>query len=185
MKPAARPPVLPSGRDLLPIPGFRKYAVAESADGWEVWSVAQGAWRTLKGTKASRDGRPQYGIRSDEGNPVTVQLGALVLRATAGPPPFADAECCHRNGDPFDNRPANLYWGTPKDNQADRSRHGRTYRAAGELSASHKLTAEDVRRIRATARRGRTGNIASLAHAHGVTPGCIYNVLNGASWNEC
>lgn len=53
-----------------------------------------------------------------------VRLNRLVLLAFKGEP-FEGAQACHRNGDRRDNRLANLYWGTPEENYADRSRHAR------------------------------------------------------------
>ena len=47
----------------------------------------------------------------------------LVLRAFGGEPPMADMHVCHVNGDRTDNRPENMYWGTPVDNADDMRRH--------------------------------------------------------------
>ncbi|QXN74235.1 HNH endonuclease [Gordonia phage Cafasso] len=49
----------------------------------------------------------------------------LVCMAFHGEPPSPGLHACHDNGDPTDNRPANLYWGTPGDNAVDMVRHGR------------------------------------------------------------
>lgn len=47
----------------------------------------------------------------------------LVLLAFVGPAPEGH-ECLHDNGDPSDNRLANLRWGTRSDNIRDAIRHG-------------------------------------------------------------
>ena len=47
----------------------------------------------------------------------------LVLLAFVGPTPKGH-ECLHGNGDPSDNRLANLRWGTRADNIRDAVRHG-------------------------------------------------------------
>lgn len=46
----------------------------------------------------------------------------LVLAAFVGPRP-ADHVICHSNDDGFDNRLANLYYGTAEDNRADAARN--------------------------------------------------------------
>lgn len=53
---------------------------------------------------------------------------ALVLATFAGPRP-ASLNGLHRNGDPADNRLANLYYGTQSDNGNDAVRHGTHYQA--------------------------------------------------------
>ncbi len=48
----------------------------------------------------------------------------LVLQTFVGPCPEG-MECRHFDGDPTNNQLSNLIWGTPKDNWADRRKHGR------------------------------------------------------------
>lgn len=62
-----------------------------------------------------------------------VHVGRLVLTAFDRWPPDG-MEACHRNGRRWDNRLANLYWGTRPDNRADRERHRleRKARTAGK-----------------------------------------------------
>lgn len=52
--------------------------------------------------------------------PVTVHR--LVLEAFVGPRPDG-MECRHLDGDPANNRLANLAWGSPVENASDRKRH--------------------------------------------------------------
>lgn len=59
-----------------------------------------------------------------DGKGTTRAVHRLVLEAFIGPRP-ARAECRHRNGQPSDNRLANLAWGTRSENQRDRVGHGR------------------------------------------------------------
>ncbi|KIA63036.1 NUMOD4 motif-containing HNH endonuclease [Nocardia vulneris] len=47
----------------------------------------------------------------------------LVLEVFVGPPDVG-MEACHRDGDPSNNRVANLYWGTRSDNNRDAVQHG-------------------------------------------------------------
>ncbi len=54
----------------------------------------------------------------------TCRAHQLVLEAFVGPCPDGYV-CCHHNGDPTDNRLANLRWDTETANSLDTMRHGR------------------------------------------------------------
>lgn len=58
-------------------------------------------------------------------------IHTLVAMAWHGPRPDGQ-ECRHLNGDPTDNRPENLAWGTRAENMADMVRHGR-----GKVARTH------------------------------------------------
>jgi DNA-binding CsgD family transcriptional regulator len=82
-------------------------------------------------------------MRNDEGRDCTVQIGRAVLLAHVGLPPTPRHECCHGDGDPWNNDPSNLRWGTRKENIDDRERHGRSFRPRLRLTDAE---VEDVRR---------------------------------------
>ncbi len=109
----------------MKIEGFSNYELDRTPEGgWQIVSRLSG--RPLSGTQHSQDGRPCFALKRDsDGQIRTRQLGWYVLVAHEGPPPFDGAQCCHKNGDPWDNDPGNLRWGTAADNAADRGRHGR------------------------------------------------------------
>ena len=68
-----------------------------------------------------------------------------------GEPPSAEHYACHtcRGGDAGCVNPRHLYWGTPKQNQADRVKDGTMH--FGPAHVNSKLTENDVREIRALA----------------------------------
>jgi hypothetical protein len=68
----------------------------------------------------------------------------LVLQSFVGPCPEG-MECRHLDGNPANNVPSNLAWGTKKENREDASRHGAL--ATGTRNGRGKLTTEDVRRM--------------------------------------
>ncbi|MFJ1459720.1 NUMOD4 domain-containing protein [Nocardia sp. N2S4-5] len=78
----------------------------------------------------------------------TVKVHTLVMEAFAGPRPAGSA-VCHNNGDPADNRVANLRYDTPAANNRDTVAHGRNPNANKiRCVAGHALTADNVYRQR-------------------------------------
>lgn len=73
------------------------------------------------GTKRS----PYLRVSIDLGEArATHTVHRLVAKVFLGPPTKGRPWVCHRDGNPTNNRPDNLYWGTPRENQLDRNRHG-------------------------------------------------------------
>lgn len=64
----------------------------------------------------------------------TFSVHRLVCESFHGPATPDRPWALHRNGDSLDNRPENLYWGTPTENSADRKRHGRTRNGRDSLT---------------------------------------------------
>lgn len=68
----------------------------------------------------------------------------LVLMAFVGPAPL-NTECCHDNGNGFDNRLCNLRWDTRRENMLDRVRHGTHHAILRELCPyRHQLVAPNL-----------------------------------------
>ena len=106
------------------------------------------------------------------------QAGSLVhqlVMLTFVGPPGENEEIRHLNGDPRDNRLCNLQYGTRTDNILDVYRIGRAWR---------KLTAKDVKEIRAMLNRGDLGS--DIAKQFGVSQTTISRIKLGRnfSWLE-
>lgn len=100
----------------------------------------------------------------------------LVLEAFVGKCPNG-MEGCHNDGNPFNNHLFNLRWDTPKNNHADKVKHGTTNR--GERSASAKLTLEQVNAIRQDIRTQK-----EIAKQYGVQQSLISRIKNGVRWQH-
>ena len=96
-----------------------------------------------------------------------IPVHQLVLRAFYGPPP-PGTEAMHLNGNPRDNRPENLKYGTHSENMIDMFKLGK-----GPL----KLTPEQVRKIRYGLGCGRSPR--DLAMIFGVSESCIRSIGKG------
>ncbi|AEJ94054.1 HNH endonuclease [Mycobacterium phage Thibault] len=79
--------------------------------------------RVLTPWPHSADGRPWVSLSRD-GKVKKLGVHVLVTRTFWGSAPPDKPMALHRNGDPFDNRPGNLYWGDNADNMNDAVRHG-------------------------------------------------------------
>jgi hypothetical protein len=95
---------------------------------------------------------------------------------------LSDADLtCHTCDVPRCVNPWHLYPGDDVTNTADKMNRGR--HARGDSSGRAKLTADDVRAMRATF-TGRYGEIIALARGFGVDVHTITDALNGVTWRE-
>ena len=106
----------------------------------------------------------------------------LVCAAFNGPCPDG-MQCCHNDGVKSNNRAGNLRWGTPKENSADRARHGRHRVMRGIDSANAKLTEADVRAIRALAASG-TLTQKEIGERFGIVQSAVGNIIHRKRWKH-
>jgi hypothetical protein len=102
----------------------------------------------------------------------------VVLEAFVGACPKGH-QCRHLNGDPADNRLENLAWGTPKENAADKYRHGTHQRGTDRPMSI--LTDDAIREIR---RLHGVEKQADIAARFGVARTTVNSVQNGYSWRH-
>lgn len=135
--------------------------------------------RTYKGRllKQNRAGTAKYNAvaLADRGRVKTFLVHHLVLNSFVGPANGREGR--HLNCDNYDNRLANLTWGTKRENREDSRREGTL--AVGERIAQSKLTADDVIAIRATA-----GSHSDIADAFGVSRSQIKRIRNRDNWKH-
>jgi hypothetical protein len=106
-----------------------------------------------------------------------IGVHCLVCEAFHGPRPTPKHQAAHGDGDHLNNRPGNLRWATPKENDDDAWRLGRHLH--GERSPSAKLTAAQVAEIRTAA-----GSSRALATQFKISQRQILRIKNGASWKR-
>jgi hypothetical protein len=126
-------------------------------------------------TKHIYEKRPFMNIWRDNKQRI-VRPHKLVMEAFVGPKPQG-MECCHNDGDSWNNHLSNLRWDTPRNNQLDRIKHGTSNR--GERHAAAKLTEAQVRAIRADARLQR-----EIAAEYGVRENTISRIKSGKRWGH-
>lgn len=89
----------------------------------------------------------------------------------------------HLNGNMTDNKLKNLSYGTPKQNSADRIKHGTMH--YGEKVHNAKLTNAQVIEIRRVHKfRCYTNGTMALAKKYKVSPSTISAILHGQNWSS-
>lgn len=138
------------------IPGFGGFYRA-GIDG-SIWTCrkrggakdATAEWREIKGRPHVRSGHLDIVLRKpgDESKRLW-KVHHLVLWAFVGPAP-PKMECRHLNGNPADNRPENLKWGTRRENVHDAIAHGTFYRSGRCRYSEHDYenVAKGISRLR-------------------------------------
>jgi len=107
---------------------------------------------------------------------ITCLVHILVLEAFIGKRPKG-LVTRHLDGNPSNNKPCNLKWGTPSENQQDRKTHG-TYHY-GEACVQAKLTNKQAEQIRKRYVRGSSDNgLKSLADDYNVSIQIISYIIN-------
>lgn len=129
----------------------------------------------------SADGRVfrELAASPSDGGYATVKLGKTTLRRHVlvcemhhGPRP-PGMEVRHLDGDPTNDSPENLAWGTRHDNMLDVARHGR-------VNGPAKLTWPEALEIRRRAAAGERQK--DLAVEFGVTAQTINDIHRGRAW---
>lgn len=177
--------------EALPIPGCEGYFA--TADGL-ILSTNGHSTIVLKSS-----GVPPYGhLKVYVGSGRYEYVHRLVLRTFVREP--SDSEVTrHLDGNPNNNKLANLCWGTVKENSGDRDRHGKTYWKtpagrerlrvsgkffpSGEKHPSAKLTDDLVREMRVMRKRDGT-SYARLAQMFHVSKTAVCLAVSCKNWKH-
>ncbi|MCF3938388.1 HNH endonuclease [Gordonia tangerina] len=133
------------------VPGTQqRYAATPDGD---VVRMPRTVWLTRQGRSVRREyrakvlkqsstrfGHKQVGVEID-GTRTVQRVHRLICAAFHGPSPSLDKRyVLHGDGDPANNRPENLRWGTAQENSDDAQRHGgphrKFYETTDELSVN-------------------------------------------------
>lgn len=124
------------------IPGFPDYLVSDMG---RIKSFRVYPNGKILGIKPDRKGYPRTALYSQDGKPVNIRVHTAVLAAFVGTRPDG-MECGHLNGNPADNRLANLAWITSTENKAHQKAHGTMI--AGSLHRWAAMSPDQVIEIR-------------------------------------
>ena len=110
-------------------------------------------------------------------NTLTLRRHQIVLETFKGPRP----EGCvgrHLDGDPSNDSPGNLIWGTQKENMQDAVGHGTTTK--GSKNARAKLTEADVTTIKERLASGESGR--ALGQEFNMSESTMCDIKKGRTW---
>lgn len=161
------------------VPGYPAYQVSNLGRVRSHWKrvgtrqnlrmVAGEKWRLLK-QAVLPTGHRHVTLGDGHGGQRTFLIAVLVLMAFVRVPEPGEWALHTHNPDPADNRPENLRWGTPVDNQADIVRHhGRHHNA--------KLTPAQAEEIRGLVGTGMEQK--EIARRFGVCRSLVTMIKNG------
>ena len=168
------------------IPGYPGYRVGDDGTVWSC--LRQGGrgprkmtdrWVRLKPWTNRGRAYLHVELQLKDGKRSFVGVHILVLLAFVGPRPDG-LECRHLDGDPANNHPSNLRWGTSKDNADDRRRHGTQTR--GSAHGPAKLTGEKVAEVKRLLHGGVSQR--GVAKAMGVGKSAIDRIATGVTWKH-
>ncbi len=129
---------------------------------------------------ANKQGHLYVGARV-EGVVKQFSVHRTICAAFHGPPPRGrKSMALHNDGDPLNNRPNNLRWGSGADNAGDRDGHGRTMHGVNCHLA--KATPTLVREFRDLYAGGRSAR--SIALEHGFSPSAVLDIVKRRTWRR-
>ena len=166
------------------IPGFPGYRIGSDGSVWSIWMrngrlSACGELRRMK----SRISRCYHsiGLLDRERRRQKFPVHILVLTVFVGPRPEG-MWGLHRDDDKTNNHLSNLYWGTPKQNAADRYRNGHDNTVRGSAKVESVLTEAKVEEMRLRRSAGET--YEELGRQFQVTAGAARQACTGSTWKH-
>jgi len=159
----------------IPVVGYEEFYVVSSHG--RIKSLWFNKERILKGNKQPLGYTAMWVCNKIKNKHVLVHR--LICEAFHGSCPDG-MQCAHLDGNPKNNRPNNLKWVTPKENQSHRKLHDTAM--IGEKNPRAKLKNNEVISIRKEYRRGLSQR--ELASKHGVAQMLISLIINYKIWKH-
>lgn len=175
---------VPEGVTLLPIPGVDGKYAAGSDGSIYCYSDARVNARKPKPFRVAAtvgsEGYPFVAI-IEHSRKRSKAVHVLICAAFHGQKPSDIHEVRHGDGSRTNTNPANLSWGTPAENEADKRRHGTV--AEGSRHGIAKLNEEAVRILRIAIPQG-LWNPTDAAKVFGVDQSVIRAAVSGKNWKH-
>lgn len=165
-----------NGEEFTSIPEFDKYVITKSGLVISKNYMRRGYPKILNPWK-DKFGYSAFQLTRNDKKLKQMRLSRLLLICFVGNPPESNSEARHLDGNPRNNNLSNLAWGSPKENQQDRFRHGTD--CAGSRSPTAKFTEEEVKEIRESIIPAR-----KLAKKYGVYHTTILQIRKKKTWKN-
>lgn len=170
---------------IKPVPNFPGYFASRSGHVWSTWKMGckpdpdLGALRQVR-PYTHQGGYSQVCLRLERARHKRY-VHEIVLTTFKGPCPTNKDRCRHLNGNPSDNRPENLDWGTAHENNLDMIAHG-TSRASRPPLSPH--TVLEIRARHTPNSKTTRGNTRSLAQEYGIHISTLHGILTRKTWRH-
>jgi HNH endonuclease/NUMOD4 motif len=162
------------------VPGYE--GCYEATDDGRIWSIPRGGRRGRFLKPSFLPGGYPFVVLSKNGITETLTVHVIVATAFHGKCP-SGKQARHWDGNPVNNVPSNVFWGTPLENAQDRIRHGTQAYVQGDNHGKAILTEEIVRQLRAMHRVAKL-NYKQLAPQLGISPNALSQAIRGLTWKH-
>lgn len=174
-KNAPWPPLISSSQAHKNLPEFPGYEF--DADGNAYSYKYNKRYGRMMNLRPDDKGYFMVAIYDTKGWPFLRRINRIICTLFHGPPPTLKHQARHLNGIKTDNRAVNLAWGTQKENEADKAKHG--VNIIGEQRGNSKLTEAMVRKIRVSRLSTR-----KLAKKYDVSQPLIVRTKQRKAWSH-
>lgn len=164
------PPSISSGQVRKRLPDFPGYEFDEKGNSYSFHLNKR--YGRLMIPRPNHKGYLSITMTNKHKKPFLCRVNRIICTLFHGPPPSLKHQARHLNGCKRDNRAINLAWGTQKENEADKVRHG-------TISRTTKLTETIVREIRDSKDSSR-----KLAIKYDVSQPTILDIINRKTWKH-
>lgn len=124
-----------------------------------------------------------YANPSVNGKAKNLAIHVAVLTAFVGPKPSPKHEGCHKDDNPLNNTLPNLYWGTRKENEADKKANGGVI--YGEQNYNAQLSNAVVAAIKSgEVDLSKYGMTIKVARLFGTSRSVIGSIKNNQRWKS-
>lgn len=159
-----------------PIPSAPDYAASDAGRIKRIKPDRCGRPMRVLAQAQTHTGRAQVSICRDTKIKAEM-VHRLIAETFIGPAPYPKAFVCHKDGDPLNNVPSNLYWGDARTNARDAINHGTI--AKGARNGNSKLDDKIVEAIRKDAR-----SCTIIAKEVGVNFATICSIKRRDTWKH-
>ena len=134
--------------------------------------------------RLTHDGYARVSVRDDDGYQHEYRVNKLVATVFI-PNPDGKSSVNHIDGDKLNNHVSNLEWATRSENMKHAYKHGLKLPVIGTQNGNAKLTADEVRKIRAEyVPQSQIHGTVALGKRYGISNAAIGRIIRGTAYKN-